>query len=262
MKLSKRIKQFRRGRHTKRSGKHTRRKYRGKQYKRTYRKNNRKLKNNKRIQRGGWEWENVANDQNIKFAKNVLLEYKKLSEKFGSVETKPFNITLESRPIDDNNVKSFTITMDRQTTNRAKKFILYFKLRYLNREQIHVKFSTTLDFNLNDSIELNDSIDYFKSNKITICPSGEPKEPYEFTAGLYSFLKLFLPMKMKGMVLEEHTKKLEEQEKQFWDEHRIRFNAERDAKAAAEAKANADANPNPNVDTNAHVDPAAVMENN
>ena len=53
MKLSKRIKQFRRGRHTKRSGKHTRRKYRGKQYKRTYRKNSRKLKNNKRIQRGG-----------------------------------------------------------------------------------------------------------------------------------------------------------------------------------------------------------------
>lgn len=259
MKLSKRIKHFRRGRHTKRSGKHTRRKYRGKQYKRTYRKNSRKLKNNKRIQRGGWEWENVANDQNIKFAKNVLLEYKKLSEKFGSVETKPFNITLESKPIDDNNVKSFTITMDRQTTNRAKKFILYFKLHYLNTDQIHVQFSTTLDF------KLSDGIDYFKSNKITICPSGEPKEPYEFTAGLDSFLKLFLPMKMKGMVLEEHTKKLEEQEKQFWDEHRIRFNAKRDAAKAVEAKANADANPNPNVDTNAPVDTdadASAMENN
>ena len=59
MKLSKRGKRVirtRRGRrYTKRAGKHHthRIKHRGKQYKRTYRKNNRKLKHNKRIQRGG-----------------------------------------------------------------------------------------------------------------------------------------------------------------------------------------------------------------
>ena len=98
MKLSrrgKRTKHARRGKHTKRVRKHhTRRiKHRGKQYKRTYRKNNRKLKHNKRIQRGGWEW--VINGKKL-VANGVLLKYKKTIQTFGSGETNPFNITLES----------------------------------------------------------------------------------------------------------------------------------------------------------------------
>lgn len=62
MKLSRRGKQARRGRHTKRTRKHhTRRiKHHSKQYKRTYRKNNRKLKHNKRIQRGGVTWNDTG----------------------------------------------------------------------------------------------------------------------------------------------------------------------------------------------------------
>ena len=150
MKLSKRIKQFRRGRHTKRSGKHTRRKYRGKQYKRTYRKNNRKLKNNKRIQRGGAP---ITTSPEVKWDKtnttNYLLRYTKKGSIF--YESKPFDITFEF--IQSNNsiglsyklpdgrypilskyfYGTFKVTMTRKTSD-GKVFVVYFAVYGIERK--------------------------------------------------------------------------------------------------------------------------------
>jgi hypothetical protein len=150
MKLSRRgkhTKRARRGRHTKRAGKHhTRRiKNSSKQYKRTYRKNNRKLKHNKRIQRGGViTW---YDDEGKRLTKDILLKYKKLSQLFGNGETKPFNITLELIPNADSisldykleNNKSATkifygkckVTMQRLSDDKTtveKTFVVYFAL--------------------------------------------------------------------------------------------------------------------------------------
>ena len=159
MKLSrrgKRTKHARRGKHTKRTGKHHthRIKHRGKQYKRTYRKNNRKLKHNKRIQRGGWEWE--IDGQNM-VAKGVLLKYKKRSQTFGGGETSPFNITLEytrdgaikyvysfpknnpsldpKTPFGQNFYGIFKVTMNRlnDKSETEKTFVVYFAVYGITR---------------------------------------------------------------------------------------------------------------------------------
>ena len=132
MKLSrrgKRTKHARRGKHTKRTGKHhTRRiKHRGKQYKRTYRKNNRKLKHNKRIQRGGlivnWTPNNTGNIYN---ASNVQLTYKKRGKLMN--DDNPFDIKLEYKSL-VKDVASFTVTMTRKT-KPSKEFVVYFKLYF------------------------------------------------------------------------------------------------------------------------------------
>ena len=156
MKLSKRIKHFRRGRHTKRSGKHTRRKYRGKQYKRTYRKNSRKLKNNKRIQRGGAP---ITTSPEVEWDKtnttNYLLRYTKKGSIF--YESKMFKITFKFIPDrkginlgyilpdrykkqKDNSDVNFTqtfygifkVTMIRNTSD-SKTFVVYFALYRIKR---------------------------------------------------------------------------------------------------------------------------------
>ena len=133
MKLSKRIKQFRRGRHTKRSGKHTRRKYRGKQYKRTYRKNNRKLKHNKRIQSGGVDFKQIPGTVN--YDTQCRLTYKKKGALME--DDNPFIILLENEGVDsytENNsyitIYRFTVTMTRQTTPQ-KNFVVNFKFIYI-----------------------------------------------------------------------------------------------------------------------------------
>jgi hypothetical protein len=205
-KRTKHTKHTRRGKHTKRAGKHhTRRiKHRGKQYKRTYRKHNRKLKHNKRIQRGGWEWETEEN--NI-VAKGVLLKYKKINQTFGDGETKPFNITLKFT-INDN-VTSFTLTMVRQT-DPPKTFVLYFKVVYessINGPTTRVYFSTTQEFEPNDSNSIQNL------TVINIKPTEED-EPYNFLdTGKRlinnTFFKELLPRKMMGLALAE-VKKAEE----------------------------------------------------
>ena len=128
MKLSRRGKSARRGRHTKRAVKHyTRRiKHRCKQYKKTYRKNNRKLKHNKRIQSGGVaitvKW---SGNEDTRTASNVQLTYKKKDE--WMEDDKPFDITLIYNGAGEYGRSNFTITMTRKT-KVVKTFVLYFKL--------------------------------------------------------------------------------------------------------------------------------------
>jgi hypothetical protein len=230
MKLSRRGKRTnhaRRGKHTKRVRKHhTRRiKHRGKQYKRTYRKNNRKLKHNKRIQRGGWEWETEGENM---VAKGVLLKYKKISQTFGDGETKPFNITLKFS-INDN-VTSFTLTMVRQT-DPPKTFVLYFKVVYelgIRGPTTRVYFSTTQEFEPSDSNSIQNL------TVINIKPIEE-EELYNFLdTGKRvinkTFFKDLLPRKMMGLALAEVKKAQEkiENEKSMRESEAYRSSPDRE----------------------------------
>jgi hypothetical protein len=222
MKLSKRIKHVRRGRHTKRHGKHTRRKYRGKQYKRTYRKNSRKLKNNKRIQRGGaprTSSPNVVWESNYYSPNEMSTTYTLRYTKKGSIfyDSKPFYITFQLiqsknsigldyrlpenyNKLPNGNPKyfqkffygTFKVTMTRQTSD-SKIFVVYFAVYGIERlvtyddgttkPSIHPVVVYSSDENFkNESRTIIDALDS-PCRGLSGVTANTSKESYDFPCG-------------------------------------------------------------------------------